>query len=91
MLALLYLLMSIRRIGPTEVGLVTKRFGWRRLSQDNPIAFDGEVGYQADLMMPGLRFKAFLVYSVDSRACGLSQTIVQLAIFRFILGLGMGG
>src|SRR5213593_3705586 len=62
--ALLYLLLSIRRIGPTEVGLVTKRLGWRRLSQDDPIAFDKEAGYQADLLMPGLRFKAFLIYSV---------------------------
>ncbi len=64
-LALFYLLMSIRRIGPTEVGLVTKRFGWRRLSEDNPIAFEKEAGYQVDLLMPGLRFKAFLVFSVD--------------------------
>src|SRR5437667_12092443 len=62
--ALLYLLLSIRRIGPTEVGLVTKRLGWRRLSQDDPIAFDKEAGYQADLLMPGLRFKAVLIYSV---------------------------
>src|SRR5262249_41698445 len=62
---LLYLLLSIRRIGPTEVGLVTKRFGWRRLKDDNPIAFASEAGYQADLLMPGLRFKAFLIYAVD--------------------------
>ncbi len=34
---------------------------------------------------------SILVYSVASGACGLSDTIVQLAIFRFILGLGMGG
>ena len=34
---------------------------------------------------------SILVYSVASGACGLSQTIVQLAICRFILGLGMGG
>ncbi len=34
---------------------------------------------------------SILVYSVSSGACGLSQTIVQLAICRFILGLGMGG
>src|SRR5260370_11813340 len=65
-LVLLFLIMSIRRIGPTEVGLVTKRFAWRRLSQDNPIAFNEEAGYQADLLMPGLRFKAFLVYSVST-------------------------
>ncbi|HWW92421.1 MAG TPA: hypothetical protein VN375_03570, partial [Vicinamibacteria bacterium] len=64
LLVLFYLILSTRRIGPTEVGLVTKRFGLRRLSQDNPIAFNKEAGYQADLLMPGLRFKPFLVYSV---------------------------
>jgi MFS family permease len=34
---------------------------------------------------------SILVYSLSSFACGLSQDLVQLAIFRFILGLGMGG
>ena len=34
---------------------------------------------------------SILVYSLASFACGLSTSIVQLAIFRFILGLGMGG
>jgi MFS family permease len=34
---------------------------------------------------------SILVYSLASAACGLSQSIPQLAIFRFILGLGMGG
>jgi MFS family permease len=34
---------------------------------------------------------SILIYSVASGACGLSSTIAELAIFRFILGLGMGG
>jgi MFS family permease len=34
---------------------------------------------------------SILLYSLASGACGLSRTIEQLAIFRFILGLGMGG
>jgi MFS family permease len=34
---------------------------------------------------------SILVYSLASFACGLSQTIPQLAVFRFVLGLGMGG
>jgi MFS family permease len=34
---------------------------------------------------------SILVYSFASAGCGFSRTIVQLAIFRFILGLGMGG
>jgi MFS family permease len=34
---------------------------------------------------------SILMYSIASFACGLSQSIPQLAVFRFILGLGMGG
>jgi len=55
---------SIRIIGPTEIGLVMKRFGFRKLSEDNPIAFNGEAGFQADLLMPGFRFKLWIIYKV---------------------------
>src|SRR5215472_15427140 len=58
-------LASLRKIGPTELGLVTKRFSWAKLAKDNPVAFNGEAGYQADLLMPGLRWKPFLLYSVE--------------------------
>jgi MFS family permease len=34
---------------------------------------------------------SILVYSISSAACGLSHSIRQLAAFRFLLGLGMGG
>jgi MFS family permease len=34
---------------------------------------------------------SILVYSAASGACGLSDTVLQLAFFRFLLGLGMGG
>ena len=37
---------SLRLIGPTEVGLVIKRFSFRRLAEGNPVAFRGEAGYQ---------------------------------------------
>ncbi len=60
-----FVLPSIRIIGPTEVGLVTKRFSFRKLPDDNPIAFHGEAGYQADLLMPGWRVKFWVVYAVD--------------------------
>ena len=32
-----------------------------------------------------------LIYSVFTAACGLAQTVVQLAVFRIFLGIGMGG
>ena len=34
---------------------------------------------------------SILVYSLCSAACAFTQTIAQLAVFRFLLGLGMGG
>ncbi len=58
------ILISIYSIGPTQVGLVRKRFG-RKLPGDNPVALEGEAGYQADLLMPGLRFKFILIYAVS--------------------------
>lgn len=63
--AALFIVQSLHRIGPTEVGLVTKRFGSKKLSKDSPVAFEGEAGYQSDLMMAGLRWKSWLFYSVD--------------------------
>ena len=65
-LAILLVFIAIRSfwtIGPTEVGLVRKRFG-ASLKDDSPIAFAGEAGYQAELLMPGLRFKLWPVYTV---------------------------
>jgi hypothetical protein len=63
MVFLFVFLRSLWTIGPTEVGLVRKRFG-ASLTDDGPIAFRGEAGYQAALLMPGLRFKLWPLYTV---------------------------
>jgi MFS family permease len=34
---------------------------------------------------------SILVYSISSAACGFAHSVPQLAFFRFVLGLGMGG
>jgi uncharacterized membrane protein YqiK len=60
-----FVLPSIRIIGPTEVGLVIKRFSRRELSRDNPVALNGEAGYQADLLMPGWRWRFWIIYKVE--------------------------
>ena len=64
-LAAILILPSLHRIGPTEVGLVTRRFSAKQLKEDNPIAFNGEPGYQAELLSPGLRFKFWILYAVE--------------------------
>ena len=57
-------LRSFHSVGPSEVGLVTKRIG-RKLDGDQLVAMNGEAGYQADLLMPGLRFKAWPIFRVE--------------------------
>ncbi|MCC7031215.1 MAG: MFS transporter [Acidobacteria bacterium] len=34
---------------------------------------------------------AVLIYSIFTAACGLAQNVAQLAVFRILLGFGMGG
>src|SRR5690242_10406147 len=63
-LLVLVVISSIKSIGPTEVGLVTKRVGFGKLGEENAIAFHGEAGYQAKLLKPGLRFKLWPIYGV---------------------------
>lgn len=58
-------LLSFHRIGPSEVGLVAKRFSRQKLGDDNLIAFNGAAGYQAELLMPGLRFRLWPLYGVE--------------------------
>ncbi len=64
LILVLLFMQSFRFIGATEVGLVNKRFG-RRLGGDQPLAFHGEAGYQAGLLMPGVRFKLWPIYTVS--------------------------
>lgn len=63
-IAVLVILASLSSIGPSEVGLVNKRFSRKSLAEGNPVAQRGEAGYQAALLMPGLRFKLWPIYSV---------------------------
>ena len=65
LIALLIVANSIHLIGPDEVGLVQKKLSFRKLSEDNLIAFNKEAGYQVDLLMPGLRLKFWPVFSVE--------------------------
>lgn len=63
--AAILILPSFVSIAPTEVGLLTRRFSRRKLSEDNPIAFQNEAGYQANLLMPGLRWRFWMLYGVE--------------------------
>ncbi len=62
---LVLLVPSIRIIGPDQVGLVIKRLSFKKLKEGEVVAFQGEAGYQADLLLPGWRFKLWILYSVS--------------------------
>ena len=64
LLVLFVIWRSLWTIGPTEVGLVRKRFSMRKNRNGGPVAFNGEAGYQADLLMAGLQFKLWPLYTV---------------------------
>jgi len=65
LLASVLLLKSVHFIGAAQIGLVNKRLGLKKLHDDNPLAFNGEAGFQADLLMPGVRFKLWPIFSVS--------------------------
>jgi uncharacterized membrane protein YqiK len=55
---------SVVAIGPAQVGLVIKRVSRTHNTTDTPVALHGEAGYQADLLMPGVRFKLWPTYRI---------------------------
>lgn len=57
-------LLSTHRIGPNQVGLVIRRWGARG-AHDGAIAFHGEAGYQADLLMPGIAVRLWPMNRVE--------------------------
>src|SRR5689334_19659726 len=51
------LLLGMVLIRETQVGIVVKKFGARQLPPGRLIALNGEAGYQADTLPPGLHFR----------------------------------
>lgn len=52
-------LLGVVRIGEREVGIVVKKFSRTSLPAGRLIALNGEAGYQADTLAPGLHFGYF--------------------------------
>lgn len=55
-LLVLYWLLGLVLIDERQVGVVVKRFASRSLQPGRLVALDGEAGYQADTLAPGLHF-----------------------------------
>lgn len=55
-LLVLYWLLGLVLIDERQVGVVVKRFASKSLQPGSLVALDGEAGYQADTLAPGLHF-----------------------------------
>lgn len=53
---LLFCFVSLVRIGEQQVGVVVKRFALKNLKPGETLALNGEAGFQADTLPPGLHF-----------------------------------
>ncbi len=51
-------------IGATEVGIKERRYAGKKMSQGRVVATDGEIGIQADVLKPGLRFVLYPIERV---------------------------
>lgn len=51
---------SLVRIGENQVGVIIKRFAFKNLKPGEMLALNGEAGYQADTLPPGLHFGYWL-------------------------------
>src|SRR5689334_25102458 len=56
LLGVVPLVLGVVMISERQVGIVVKRFGPRALGPGQLIALNGEAGYQADTLAPGLHF-----------------------------------
>jgi uncharacterized membrane protein YqiK len=51
-------------IEPDQIGLVTKNFSAKKLGEGEALAFNGEAGYQAKTLKPGMNFVLPFLYTV---------------------------
>lgn len=56
----IFCFVSLVSIGENQVGVVIKRFAFKNLNPGEMLALNGEAGYQADTLPPGLHFGYWL-------------------------------
>ena len=60
-----FLLTGLILIHASEVGIVTRKMFGKKLPQGKIIATKGEIGVQADILMPGLYYFIPIIWKVD--------------------------
>lgn len=66
-LIILYVLIGPVMIGSNQIAIVEKRFSSKSLKNGEFIALNGEAGFQADTLGPGLHFKCRIIFKIYKR------------------------
>ncbi|MFA5042564.1 MAG: SPFH domain-containing protein [Kiritimatiellia bacterium] len=60
-----FLALGLRLIGDDEVGILTKKMFGRKMPQGRIVARNGEIGVQADILMPGLYWRIPIIWKIS--------------------------
>lgn len=64
-LVLVFLVAGLRLISDDEVGILTKKMFGRKMPPGRIVARDGEIGVQADILMPGLYWRIPIIWKIS--------------------------
>ncbi|MCX6647891.1 MAG: SPFH domain-containing protein [Candidatus Bathyarchaeota archaeon] len=64
-LLLIFVLPGFALVRDNEVGILTKKMSGKKLPQGKIIASDGEIGVQADTLMPGLYWRFPIIWKIN--------------------------
>ena len=74
MLLLIFVLPGFALVRDNEVGILTKKMSGKKLPQGKIIASEGEIGVQADTLMPGLYWRFPIIWKINkSRVTQIPQ------------------
>ncbi len=65
---LLFLAGGLKLIGDYEVGILYKKMFGRKMPQGQVVARSGEVGVQADILMPGLYWRIPIIWRIEKKS-----------------------
>jgi hypothetical protein len=65
LIVLLFIVPGLKLITDTEVGILTKRMFGRKMPQGQVVARNGQIGVQADILMPGLYWRIPIIWKIQ--------------------------
>jgi len=80
---LIFVLPGFALVRDYEVGILTKRLSGKKLPQGKIIATEGEIGVQADTLMPGLYWRFPIIWKINkSRVTQIPQGSIGIVESR---------